>query len=109
MHELRLALEIAGIARGRAEGRPVKRVVVEIGKLALVVPESLRFAWVVVSEDMGLAGAELEVVEVAGRARCNVCGDEIAIESFLERCPCGSLDLACLSGEELRVVEMEVA
>jgi hydrogenase nickel incorporation protein HypA/HybF len=109
MHELGLALEIAHIASAHAEGRPVRRVVVEIGKLALVVPDALRFAWAVATEDTRLAGAELEVVEVAGRARCNACGCEIAIESFLVRCPCGSLDTACLSGEELRVLEMEVA
>lgn len=108
MHEMGLALEIVDIAAAHAEGRPIRRVVVQIGKLALVVPEALRRAWTVATAHTAAAGAELDIVEVAGRARCRACGEDLALESVVARCPCGSHDLERLCGAELRVLEMEV-
>ena len=66
MHELGIALEIVDRAEARADGATVQRVVVEVGAMTAVLPDALRFAWDVVVEGTALAGATLEIIELAG-------------------------------------------
>jgi hydrogenase nickel incorporation protein HypA/HybF len=84
-------------------------VVVEVGKLAAVLPDALRFCFGLATENTPLSGAELEIVETAGRARCRDCGAEVALERPFGRCVCQSSDLEWLSGDELKIKELEVA
>src|SRR5262249_39320975 len=86
----------------------VTRVVMEIGKLSAVLPDAVRFCFDLCSEGTVVAGAELEIVELPGRARCRECGGEMTLEQPFGRCDCGSTDLEWLSGEELRIKEFEV-
>ena len=55
---------------GRRAGRrpaTIIRVVVEIGKLAAVLPDALRFSFDVASEGTAAGGASLEVIETSGQ------------------------------------------
>jgi len=116
MHELGLAREIVAVAcecidggsPTPARGRAIVRVVVEVGDLALVVPESLHFCYDLVTRDTPAAGSTLELIRVPGRARCRSCGAEFAANTLVAACSCGSVDLHWLSGHELRIKEMEV-
>jgi hydrogenase nickel incorporation protein HypA/HybF len=108
MHELGLAQEIVAIACEGAGEAKVLRVVLEVGKLALALPDALRFCFDVCAEGTRAAGARLEIVEVPGRARCRQCGAELLLNEPLGRCDCGATDLEWLSGEELKVIELEV-
>jgi hydrogenase nickel incorporation protein HypA/HybF len=108
VHELALAQEIVAIAAERAQGARVTRVVLEVGKLACVLPDSLRFCFDAAAAATPVEGATLEIREVPGRARCRACSGEVALERAFGVCACGSSDLEWLSGEELRVVSMEV-
>jgi hydrogenase nickel incorporation protein HypA/HybF len=54
-------------------------------------------------------GAELEIVEIPGLATCRACGGSVTLDRPFGRCVCGGSDLEWLSGEELRIREMEVA
>jgi hydrogenase nickel incorporation protein HypA/HybF len=108
MHELAVTQEIVEILRERAGTRKVRRVVIEIGKLSLILPDAVRFCFDLCAEGTPAEGALLEILEPPGRARCRDCGGEVALEQPFGRCACGSTDLDWISGEELKVKEMEV-
>lgn len=108
MHEMAITQEIVEILRARAGGRRVRRVVLEIGKLSAVEPEAVRFCFELCVEGTPAEGAALEILEPPGRARCRACRGEVELERPFGRCGCGSTDLDWISGEELKVREMEV-
>src|SRR5690349_15701135 len=108
MHELGIALEVVDAVQGRASGARVKRVVVEIGALAAVLPDALRFSFDLATEGTCLEGAVLDIVERPGRAACRACGTELELRRPFGVCGCGSSELDWLSGDELRISEMEV-
>jgi hydrogenase nickel incorporation protein HypA/HybF len=109
MHEIGLAQEIVEMVTRRAGGARVSRVVVEVGKLSAVLPDALRFAFELCCEDTALAGAQLEIIEVPGRASCARCDTVVLLDRAYGRCGCGSSDLTWISGDELKVKAMEVS
>lgn len=108
MHELGITQQIVEAVMDRAAGAQVTKVVVEIGKLSAVLPDAVRFCFDLCCEGTPLAGAELEIIEPDGRARCRDCGAEVMLERPFGRCACGCSDLDWLSGMELRILGMEV-
>lgn len=108
MHELSLTRDIVAIAAARARGRRVRRVRVEVGKLAAVVPDAMRFCFEACAKDTVVEGADLVLEPVPGRARCRGCGHVLTLDVPYGECACGGLDLEILSGYEVIVVEMEV-
>jgi hydrogenase nickel incorporation protein HypA/HybF len=109
MHELGIALEIVDIVTEQARGARVRRVVLEIGTLTAVLPDAIRFCFDACSADTVAEGAELETVEVPGRARCRACGGQVVLEAPYGCCRCGSFDLEWVSGMELTIRELELA
>jgi hydrogenase nickel incorporation protein HypA/HybF len=109
MHELGLTQEIVAIVTERAQKRKVTRVTLEIGKLSCVLPDAVRFCFDLCAEGTVAEGAALEIFQPDGRGRCRSCGAEFSIETVFARCSCGSADLEWLSGEQLKVKEMEIA
>lgn len=108
MHELALTQSIVEVCAERAEGARVRRVTLEIGELAAVMPEALRFCFDVCADGTPLKGARLEIIDIAGRGRCRACGAHVEMKDYLACCSCGSFDIECIAGEGLRVKEMEV-
>jgi len=108
MHELALTQSIVEACVERAEGAQVRRVTLEIGQLAAVMPEALRFCFDVCADGTALKGARLEIIDIAGRGCCRECGAQIEMNDYLASCSCGSFDIECIAGEGLRVKEMEV-
>ena len=74
MHELSLAQAIADTTARYADGRPVAMVRVRIGHLRQVVPDSLQFAWELLTVDSVLDGAGLSIEHVPAVVRCADCG-----------------------------------
>jgi hydrogenase nickel incorporation protein HypA/HybF len=120
MHELALTQEIVDAVRRRVarieagddtRARParVRRVVLEIGRLAAVMPDAIRFCFDLCAEGTPLEGATLEVIDVPGRARCRACDGPVVLERPFGICACGATDLEWLSGDELAIKEVEVA
>jgi hydrogenase nickel incorporation protein HypA/HybF len=109
VHELGIAQEIIDICARRSGGARVKRVALEIGQHALILPDSIRFCFDLCSEGTLVEGATLEILHVPGRARCRECGSLLALEQPFATCPCGSSDMQWLSGDEIKIKEMEVA
>ena len=108
MHELGITQQVVEITCRRAEGRRVLRVVLEVGALTAVLPDAMRFCFDLCCEDTLADGAELKIVEIPARARCRSCQTEITRDRPFGMCECGSCDLEWLSGEELRVREIEL-
>jgi hydrogenase nickel incorporation protein HypA/HybF len=109
MHELGIVQEVIAVVTDRAAGARVTRVVLEIGKLSAVLPDAVRFCFDLVAEGTAAEGAVLEIIETPGRARCRACGAGLTLDRPFGRCACGGSDLEWLSGEELKIKEMEVA
>ena len=108
MHELGITQNIVAIVTEYAHGKKVNRVLLEIGKLSAIMPEAVQFCFDVVSQGTVLAGAKLEILETPGLGRCCECGAEIDLEKHASRCDCGSLQIDLVTGEELKIKEIEV-
>ena len=111
MHEMSLALSIVELvaAEAKAAGaHQVNRIEVEVGSLAGVLVDSLRFCFEAAVRDTVAAGAELAIQEIAASGRCPACGVESSMANLLAPCPgCGQY-LVLEKGRELRVVSMTV-
>ena len=109
MHELGITRNVVAICAERAGGARVIRVTLEIGKLAAVMPDSVRFCFDICAQGTRVEGATLEIIETPGRARCRDCDGIVALTELFGRCSCGSGNLQLVAGEEVKIKEMEVA
>jgi len=112
MHELSLCEGVLQILEEQSwiQGfLRVSRVCLEIGALAGVEPEALRFHFDAVTRGSLAEGAILEIVAVPAQAWCLPCGEKVSIRQYFDACPqCGSHQLQVIGGEELRVQQLEV-
>jgi hydrogenase nickel incorporation protein HypA/HybF len=108
MHELSITRNIVAIVSDAANGRRVRRVTLEIGKLSGVVPDAVAFCFDVATQGTALEGAALDINEIEGRARCLDCGAEFPTATLFDACACGSRRVARLAGEELNVKSMDL-
>ena len=109
MHELSIADAVVTIASRHAAGRKVTRVDLKVGHLRQVVPDSLTFAFELVSAGTELEGAELVIEEVPALVRCARCAAETTVSEFPMHCgACGGFDVEVIGGEELLVDSLEL-
>ncbi|HBG04746.1 MAG: hydrogenase maturation nickel metallochaperone HypA [Geobacteraceae bacterium GWC2_58_44] len=109
MHEMSITRSVVDICERHAAGRPVTSVTLEIGDLAGVVPEAVEFCFEACTRGSSLAGARLSIERLPARGRCHGCGAEFAVAAYHHPCPaCCAYGVELLSGEELRVKELEV-
>ena len=108
MHELALMGRVVAAVASRVRPARVARVRIQIGKLAGVLPETVQFCFAICARGTPLDGAALEIDEVRGRGHCRRCGAEVTMETSVDACPCGSLEIDVVGGEELRIETVEV-
>jgi len=108
MHEMSITGSVVALCAERAAGQQVIRVTLEIGKLAGVVPDAVRFCFEICATGTALEGAELEIIETPGRAVCRDCGAGVSMQQLYDCCACGSANLELTAGEELKIKQMEV-
>ncbi|MFH1581779.1 MAG: hydrogenase maturation nickel metallochaperone HypA [Pseudomonadota bacterium] len=113
MHEMGVAMEIVEIAMSsipdNIKNACVERVNLKVGKLAAIVPDSLRFCFDIVSKDTPIAGAKLNIEEIPVVARCKECDFKWTINSPVfkcKKCKSGLIDI--VSGRELDIISIEV-
>jgi hydrogenase nickel incorporation protein HypA/HybF len=109
VHELAITQEVVAMVSERVAGARVTRVVLEIGRLSAVLPDAVRFCFDLCVEGTPLEGAVLQVIETPGQARCRACGGTVTLSRPFGVCGCGGTDLEWLSGDELKIKEVEVA
>lgn len=107
VHELALMEGVVDHVIAHVDARVVS-VTLEIGELAGVDLDALRFCFGVCTDGTALAGADLDIIRVAARARCDTCGGEHATSSLAAPCPCGSFARTLIAGDELRLKHVEV-
>jgi len=109
MHEMSITQSVVEICQGHAGGRRVIDVVLEIGELSGVVPDSIEFCFEACSKGTLLEGARLTIEIIPALGRCPDCALESPLTSLFDPCAgCGAFGLAIVSGEELRVKELEL-
>ena len=112
MHEMSLAESVLHIIEDAAHEQGftrVRTVWLEIGQLACVEQESLRFGFDVVTRGSIAEQARLEIIETAGQGRCEKCAQNFPLATLYEACPeCGSYDVKVTGGNAMRVKELEV-
>ncbi len=112
MHEMSLAESIVQIAEETARQNGAKRVsmvTLEVGQLAGVELEALRFCFDAASRSSLVEGARLEILQPPGQAWCMPCGEQVVVAALADSCPrCGSYQLQVNGGNELKVREIEI-
>lgn len=112
MHEMSLAesaMQIIEDAARKQSFKRVRTVYLEIGQLACVEPEAMRFCFDAVIKGSIAQGASLQIVDTPGLGRCTQCGTEAQIATLYQACPgCGSYGIQVISGDAMRVIELEV-
>ena len=110
MHEMSIAESVLGIVEesARREGfRRVKEVRLEIGQLAAVETQALRFCFDAVVRGSVAEGAALAIEETPGVAWCFGCSSSVPVAARGEACPrCGSAQLQVSGGTEMRVKDL---
>ena len=114
MHEMGIALQIIEIATASIPPNLAKvrieKVNLKIGKLAAVVPESLRFCFDVAVKETPLEGAKLAIEEVSVVAICKDCDTQWTITGPAFNCAnCDSGSIEIISGRELDIESIEIA
>ncbi len=112
MHEMSLAqgiLQIVEDTLAREGGGRVSLIRLEIGRLAGVELDALRFGFEVVCRGGPAEGATLEVDEPEGQAWCMLCSKTVSLAAVGEPCPdCGSHQLQVTGGTGLSVREIGI-
>lgn len=112
MHELSLAESVIQIIEEAAVAQQftkVRAVWIEVGSLAGVEPDAMRFCFDAVTRDTLAEGARLDIIEVPGVGTCPDCGSLHPVANLLDACPeCGGVAVQVEGGTGLRVKELDV-
>lgn len=112
VHEMSLMEEMLRIVEENARSQGyvrVRTVVLEIGKLAGVEVEALRFAFEAVADGSIAEGAALEIEEPPGLGWCVECEQESPVETRYDPCPlCAKVPLNITGGTQMRVKALDV-
>ena len=109
MHELSLSRAVINTVIKHDGDRQVHVVILRVGCLRQVVPDTLGIYFEYVARGTICEGARLEQEIVEASLRCGHCDRSWEIESPAFRCPsCGGSDVAVVSGNEFEVETIEV-
>lgn len=114
MHEMPVVMNVVEMVDDYARNndvRKVHKVIMEIGEIAMVMPNYFRSFWEPVIEQSEFCKeAELQIDVTPGIGRCRGCSEEFNIEQNNGVCPhCGTAeDFLILSGRDVRIREIEV-
>jgi hydrogenase nickel incorporation protein HypA/HybF len=112
MHEMALAASVIRIVEDAAREQGftrVRTVRLEIGCLAGVEPDAMRFCMDAVARGTVAEAAALDIVDVWGSGWCMRCSKPVSLSTRIGECPeCGSFQVQVTGGTEMRVKELEV-
>lgn len=112
MHEMSLAESVLKIVERAIKGQDFARVVeirLEIGALAGVEIDAMRFCMDSVLRHSLAQGAGVVFETVPGQGRCSDCGRTVDIGTRYDACPaCGGYRVQPTAGTEMRVKNLLV-
>ncbi len=112
MHEMSLCEGVLQIMEDNAQIQgfeKVKTVWLEIGALAGVELDAMRFCFDAVTRGTLADKVRLEIIQVPGQAWCMQCSKTVPTQQRFDACPdCGSYQLQVTGGTEMTIKELEV-
>jgi len=112
MHEISICEGILQVIEDQAIAqnfKEVKSIRLELGPMAGVELEALRFSYDVVTRGTIADNSKLEVIQLPVNAWCMPCSGPVEVKQRFEPCPqCGSYQVQINGGDELRIKDMEV-
>jgi hydrogenase nickel incorporation protein HypA/HybF len=112
MHEMALADGVRQVIEDSARSNGFTRVLtvwLEIGALAGVEAEAMRFCFDAVVKNTLAEGTRLEIIETPGQGWCLACGKTVPMQQRYDPCPlCNGYQLQATGGMEMKVKELEV-
>ena len=112
MHEMSLSESVLQLIEKNARAQGFSRVMgvaLEIGELAGVDLEAMRFSFDAVTRGTLADDARLDITAAPGEAWCMHCGYVVHIASRVDPCPdCGGHQLQVTGGNEMLLKSLEV-
>ncbi len=112
MHEMSLAEGVLQLIEDAARAQEFARVTavwLEIGQLAGVEVEAMKFCFDAVTRGSLAEGARLEIIATPGSGWCMQCSLTVPLAEVFGACPqCGRHQVQVTGGTEMRVKELEV-
>ena len=109
MHELSIAEELLSIIKDSAEKAGIKKVAavnLRIGEFSSILPESLEFAFQILSQGTITDGARINIDHAPAGLLCGRCGARVGREeSSCSRC--GSDEMRLVGGDQLEILSFE--
>jgi hydrogenase nickel incorporation protein HypA/HybF len=109
MHELSIAEELLSIIKDSAEKAGIKKVAavnLRIGELTSILPESLEFAFRILSQGTITDGARVNIDQAPAALLCVRCGGRVGREEG--SCGrCGSDEMRVVGGNQLEILSFE--
>lgn len=112
MHELSLCESLVSLLEEEMQKLgcgALKKVVLQVGPLALIEEGAMRFAFEIASKGTVVEGAELSIEWIAVKGYCLDCQKEALVDKIGESCPCcGGVMILSEEGKDLKVASIEV-
>lgn len=113
MHEVAIAEEIRDIVLEKLKkhkASKVRQIKLLIGELTTIVPEALKFALEIVSENTAMQGAKIQIKTLKTKVKCLKCEKEFKTSDFDYTCRiCKSQNVKIIEGKEMiiKTIDME--
>ncbi len=121
MHEMSITQAMLDMALEYAKGQRITDIYLRVGRMSLIVPESVEFYFEYLSKGTLAEGAtlhfetvplELTCLDCGRQADLNDCTDEppraIMLQALAQGCQCGSKNLRLTGGMGFDMVSLEV-
>jgi hydrogenase nickel incorporation protein HypA/HybF len=112
MHEADITQGILDIAFKAAEdagATKINEVVLTIGTLSQIVPDSIEFYFEILTKDTIADGVKLTINMIPAMAKCRACGNEFNADDMVMKCPkCGDFFSELIAGRELAVDYIDI-
>jgi hydrogenase nickel incorporation protein HypA/HybF len=113
MHEFSICEEMVRVLLVELEKQPpgarLRRARVVTGRLRQIVPESLSFAFEVLTRNTPAAGAQLDIVTAPIVVKCRSCAWQGELSEMVFQCgACGAREVQMVGGDELYLESLEI-
>lgn len=112
MHEMSVAesiLELITNSSKKENFTQVRKIRLALGIFSTIEPQALDFCFDVVTKGSIAEKAKLEITIVNGQGWCMLCSKNVELKEREVQCPeCGSYQIQITSGDEMKIVDVEV-
>lgn len=109
MHELSMCWDIVKIVTAKTQSKKVKKIWLNIGELAGVDGEAIKFSFPIAAKNTVAEQALLEMNYIPAKGQCYTCQKEIYLTTLFDACPtCRKYDYEITQGKELHLLKVEV-